>query len=173
MIRFRYGLGDNMYQTPLKNVGFVYHDGGRSQYFRGEADDCVVRSIAIVTGQDYKIVYDALAAENKTVTGKRSARNGIVKKVYHPWLLSNGFEWVATMGMGTGCRVHLHPDELPNGRLIVSVSKHLTTMIDGVIYDTHNPQRGGAVGMRNGVGVMQKETRCVYGYYKYEVQKWT
>ncbi len=37
------------------------------------------------------------------------------------------------------------------GRLIVSVSKHMTAVIDGVIHDTHNPSRDG--------------TRCVYGYW--------
>jgi len=35
--------------------------------------------------------------------------------------------------------------------LIVKVSKHLTTVIDGVLHDTHDPSRRGS--------------RCVYGYY--------
>jgi hypothetical protein len=35
--------------------------------------------------------------------------------------------------------------------IIVVLSGHLTAVIDGVIYDTHGPSRGG--------------TRCVYGYY--------
>lgn len=55
------------------------------------------------------------------------------------------------MLIGQGCRVHLRQGELPHGRLVVSVSKHLTAVIDGVIYDTHDPSRGGM--------------RCVYGYY--------
>ena len=41
--------------------------------------------------------------------------------------------------------------ELPPGPLIVKVSRHLTAVIDGVLYDTHNCSRGGA--------------RCVYGYF--------
>jgi len=45
----------------------------------------------------------------------------------------------------------LRADELPQGKLIVRLSKHLTAMIDGVIQDTHDPSRGGK--------------RCVYGYY--------
>lgn len=56
------------------------------------------------------------------------------------------------MGIGTGCRVHLRPDELPRGRLVVKLSRHITAVIDGVVYDTHDPTRGG--------------TRCVYGYYR-------
>jgi len=55
------------------------------------------------------------------------------------------------MGIGTGCKVHLREEELPKGKIIASVSKHLTTVIDGIIHDTHDPQRNG--------------TRCVYGYY--------
>ena len=47
--------------------------------------------------------------------------------------------------------MHLRADELPPGRLVVSVTHHLTAVIDGVIHDTHDPSRGG--------------TRCVYGVW--------
>jgi hypothetical protein len=56
------------------------------------------------------------------------------------------------MGIGTGCSVHLRANELPPGRLIVSVSKHLVGVIDGVIHDTHDCSRAG--------------DRCVYGYFR-------
>ena len=56
------------------------------------------------------------------------------------------------MKIGSGCTVHLRADELPTGRLIVSVSRHVVAVIDGVIHDTHDPSRDG--------------TRCVYGYWK-------
>jgi hypothetical protein len=55
------------------------------------------------------------------------------------------------MKVGIGCQVHLRPDELPTGTLIVKVSKHLTAIVDEIIEDTHDPSRGGK--------------RCVYGYY--------
>ena len=64
---------------------------------------------------------------------------------------SLGFVWTPTMGIGTGCTVHLRADELPNGRLVVAVSKHYTAVLDGVIHDIENPSRDG--------------TRCVYGYW--------
>jgi hypothetical protein len=63
-----------------------------------------------------------------------------------------GFEWTPTMTIGSGCKVHLKADELPNGRIIANVSKHVVAVIDGVIYDTHDPSRN--------------ETRCVYGYWR-------
>jgi hypothetical protein len=47
--------------------------------------------------------------------------------------------------------VHLKESELPSGRIIVAVSKHLTAVINGEIHDTYDCSREG--------------TRCVYGYY--------
>lgn len=55
------------------------------------------------------------------------------------------------MGVGTGCKVHLRAAELPKGRLIVRVSRHLVAVLDGMIHDTHDCSRDG--------------TRCVYGYW--------
>ncbi|MDM3928731.1 hypothetical protein QRB35_22225 [Mycobacterium intracellulare subsp. chimaera] len=63
-----------------------------------------------------------------------------------------GWLWVPTMHIGSGCRVHLRADQLPSGRLVVSVSRHTVAVLDGIIHDTHDPTRDG--------------TRCVYGYYR-------
>jgi hypothetical protein len=38
-------------------------------------------------------------------------------------------------------------------------------MIDGVIHDTWNPQRGSEMVVKNGERIKKKETRCVYGYF--------
>jgi hypothetical protein len=132
---------------------FKYNDGGRSNYFKGKkAGDCVTRAIAIATGKDYSDVYKEMAVGMGELGNSKSARNGVSKKVYHSYLLRNGFEWVPTMRPGSGCKVHLNNKELPEGILIARVSKHLCCMIDGVINDIYDPSRGG--------------TRCVYGYYK-------
>jgi hypothetical protein len=64
---------------------------------------------------------------------------------------SLGWVWHPTMTIGSGCKVHLREDELPNGRLMVLVSRHYTAVIDGIINDTFDPSRNGK--------------RCVYGYY--------
>ena len=56
--------------------------------------------------------------------------------------------------IGRGCTVHLRAEELPTGRLVVSLSKHVTAVVNGVIRDTHDPSHGG--------------TRCVYGYFTNE-----
>lgn len=140
---------------------FQYNDGGREAAgFKGYAGDCVARAITIASGRPYAEVYARLAkgngAQRAGKQGKRSvsARNGInvTRKWFKDLMAEWGFVWVPTMTIGSGCKVHLRADELPAGRLVVSVSKHYTTMIDGVINDTWNPDRGG--------------DRCVYGYWK-------
>jgi len=139
-------------------MDFVFHDGGRvAAGYRGATGDCVTRSIAIATGKPYQEVYIALnrLAETERV-GKRkkrrsSSRTGVFRRTYQHYLESLGWQWTSTVSIGSGCQVHLRASELPSGPLIVKVSRHLTAMIDGVLYDTHNCSRG--------------ETRCVYGYF--------
>jgi len=139
---------------------YQYDDGGRKAAgFKGDTRDCVTRAIAIASGRPYQEVYDALngaaRSERPRKGGKRSAaRTGVHRRTYEPYLLSLGFKWAPTMRIGQGCTVHLRADELPAGRLVVSVSRHLVAVIDGVIHDTHDPSRDG--------------TRCVYGYYRLE-----
>ena len=56
------------------------------------------------------------------------------------------------MQVGSGCKVHVRKDELPRGRLILRLSKHLCAFVDGVVYDISDPSREG--------------NRAVYGYYE-------
>lgn len=140
-------------------IKFVYATGGREKYFKAEhVGDCVPRAIAIATGIDYKEVYDALfelgKKKRKKAGGNGSPRNGVftvTAKKYLEGVL--GWQWVATMGIGTGCKVHVREDELPNqGAIILNLSRHFSCVKDGVLYDNHDCSRGG--------------TRCVYGYWK-------
>jgi len=142
-----------------------FEDGGRAEAgFTGATGDCVCRAIAIVARLPYQEVYDALAEVNVNTPkskrrrgnsmGKRTASRGIFTNatVFKRYMAHLGFVWTPTMQIGSGCKVHLRSGELPKGRLIVKVSKHLTAVIDGVIHDTHDPSRRG--------------TRCVYGYWR-------
>lgn len=151
--------------VPKTKVPVVINDGGRSAAgYKGSASDCVVRAIAIAAERPYAEVYDALfamrihhAATRRDRTARNikrkgnSPRNGTARKIYEAYLKKLGWRFVPTMGFGTGTRVHLRPDELPAGRIIARVSKHLVAMIDGVVHDTFDCTREG--------------TRCVYGYY--------
>jgi len=138
-------------------VRWVEDDGGRKAAgFKGDAGDCVTRAIAIAAELPYREVYDALALRMQAKGKPRSARRGIPRVVYDPYLIALGFQWTPTMRIGSGCEVHLRDGELPaDGRLVVRVTHHLCAVIDGVIHDTHDPSRG--------------STRCVYGYWKREV----
>ena len=147
---------------------YIFNDGGRSAAgFKGSAGDCVTRAVTIASGKPYAEVYAALArlAGKERKSKGASARNGIhtQRKWFKDYMASIGFVWTPTMGIGTGCKVHLHDGELPMGNLVVSVSKHYTAVIDGVVNDTWNPQRESyAV---NADGTRHISRRCVYGYW--------
>lgn len=140
----------------------IVNDGGRKAAgFKGSADDCVTRSIAIVSGRPYAEIYHRLAQGNggqrasiRTAKKSASARNGIYvqRKWFKDYMRELGFDWTPTMLVGQGCRVHLKADELPPGKLVVAVSKHYTAVIDGELHDTFDCSRNG--------------TRCVYGYWQ-------
>ena len=142
---------------------FNFNDGGRAKAgYKGRTGDCVTRAVAIVAELPYQEVYNRLAEGNATqrITkrsskscGKKTARRGIStkRKWFQDYMQSLGFKKVATMGIGTGCKVHLKADELPKGRIICNLSRHYCAVIDGVINDTYNPSRD--------------ETRCVYSYW--------
>lgn len=138
-------------------MSYIYNDGGRAESgYKGKTGDCVTRAIAIATGKPYKEVYDLvnrISKEERVRSGRKksSARTGVKRKSVRDLLAELGAEWVPTMSIGSGCRVHLRAEELPKGTIIASLSGHIVAVIDGVIHDTYDPSREG--------------TRCVYGYW--------
>lgn len=156
-----------MEQFTYANMDFNYNDGGRAAAgYKGDTGDCVVRAIAIATGTPYQEVYDDLTKHRETYMlnhndriAKRieergsSPRNGTARNVYELYLATKGWVFTPTMKIGQGCKVHMRKEELPAGRIIVRLSKHLAAVVDGITQDTHDPSRDG--------------TRCVYGYYKH------
>lgn len=151
-------------------IGFVQSDGGRAAAgYKGTVRDCVVRAIAIAARLPYRTAYEGLAACIKAQNAAKgeglgrskalrrqpnSPRDGVFRDYYHQYILSLGFRWTPTMAIGQGCRVHVRADELPPGRLIVKMTRHVAAVIDGVLYDLDDCSRNG--------------TRCVYGYYEYD-----
>jgi hypothetical protein len=137
---------------------FQYNDGGRSAAgYKGKTGDCTCRAIAIATKMPYAYVYMLLndSALQQRITKRQpkrgSPRTGIYRTTIRRIMETLGWCWTPTMQIGSGCKVHLRDGELPPGRLVVSVSKHIVAVVDGVIQDTHDPSRRG--------------TRCVYGYW--------
>ena len=146
-------------------IGFKYNRGGYTRGTGSWRGDCVPRAIAIATQLPYQVVYDELAKRTTEWWFNSNAREtrdrkperykpqfGTYAKVYKPYLKELGWTWIPTMFVGQGCKVHLRKDELPAGRLIVKLSRHLAAVIDGVVNDTYEDSREG--------------TRCVYGYWK-------
>lgn len=142
-------------------LGYQHNDGGRQEAsFKGHTSDCVCRAIAIAVDKPYRQVYDELnqlcKQDKKARSNGSCAREGVPRRIYHDFLLRCGFTWTPTMFIGQGCRVHARADELPEGRLVLRLSKHLAAVIDRVLHDNHDCTRNG--------------TRCVYGYYKFVKQ---
>ena len=138
---------------------FQYNDGGRPPIFGKKIGDCVTRAVAIATGLPYLAVYDALSEGTRSerltkgTCRRYTAGHGVYtsRVWFKRFMTSLGWVWTPTMGIGTGCKVHLRDGELPLGRLIVSVSRHYVAVIDGVLHDTYDCSRNGK--------------RCVYGYW--------
>ena len=143
---------------------FQFDDGGRAKAgFSGSARDCVARSVAIASGLPYLQVYDTLAqgnagqrASKRTPKRTRTASNGIFtqRKWFKDYMSSLGFTWYPTQKIGSKKKIYLREGDLPPGKLVVSVSRHYTAVIDGVIHDTFDCSRNGE--------------RCVYGYWTFE-----
>ena len=148
------------------SITFIKNDGGRhAAGFRGRGKDCVTRAIAIATETDYEEVYYELHRRQKAwaqssrswaarqVLEKGTARTGVYRNIYQPYLAELGWKWVPVSKVGKGCTMHVKASELPNySRLILRLSRHLTAVVDKKLHDTYDCSRGG--------------TRCVYGYFR-------
>jgi hypothetical protein len=148
----------------MKQLRYNQTDGGRAAAGIRASDDCVVRAIAIAARKPYRAVWDDLAAilrdrmhqaavRERYPDQKRTPGNGVWKEFYHDYVLDLGFEWVPTSGPGTALHgVHMRADELPRGRLIVKLSKHVAAVINHTLHDTFDCRREGR--------------QRVYGYYR-------
>jgi hypothetical protein len=112
---------------------YQYNDGGRKAAgFKGIAGDCVVRAISIALNLDYKTTYKQLAQANKDYGNEKSARNGLSKKVYSPFLTQHGWVWRSAPkfdGRKARCA------DMPKGIVIARQAHHLVAVIDGVPND--------------------------------------
>ena len=149
--------------SGMTKTVWIHDDGGRAKAgFKGTTGDCAVRAISIATGRLYADVYAEMFDRNRDfaetragarkMKGRTSPRDGVFVEVMKKYMADAGWLWVPTMSIGSGCRVHLLPDELPEGRIITRLSRHYCAVVDGVAHDIYDPTREG--------------TRCVYGYWE-------
>jgi hypothetical protein len=151
-----------LFEIVERDMQVVINDGGRAvAEYKGRTGDCGCRAVSIATGRPYQEIYDAIieeAAKERMTKRKHKRshpRTGVWPATLGRVLFRYGFKWVATMKIGSGCKVHLRADELPSGRIIARVSKHYVAVVDGIVHDTFDPARDG--------------TRCVYGYW---IEQW-
>jgi hypothetical protein len=141
----------------MSDLVWRYHDGGRvAAGYRGRARDCAARAIAIATGLEYAAVYRSLAEaaqleRTPLLRGRNHPRTGMRKSTIERFLKALGWRWIATHSAGARPRRRLNGLDMPAGRVIVALARHVCAVVDGVIYDTHDPSRGGR--------------RLVYGFW--------
>ena len=114
----------------------TYHetDGGRAQHgYRGENNDCVVKSIAIATGIPYPEVHAALKARGR-VNGR-----GTKGYTFMPFLNSPPYVKPIVITPET-CRVFSFFQANPKGTFLVIVPKHMTVIKAGVCLDEFPPK---------------------------------
>ena len=125
---------------------YQFNDGGRVEAgFKGKAGDCVVRAVAIVTGSDYKTMYNRMASASKERGEAKSARDGVHKSIYEAILKEFGFVWQsAPKFVGRKARTY----DMPKGAVVARQAHHLVAVIDGVAHDSWD-----------------STDKMVYGYY--------
>ena len=114
---------------------FSVHDGGRAERgFRGETDDCVVKSIAIGLCKPYEIVHSELKKR-----GRRNGR-GTAGFVWRNYLscFPEAVELTDIPEKRTNFWQFFHKHQ--TGTFLIVVTKHLTVIRDGVCLDEIPPR---------------------------------
>lgn len=139
-----------------------YNDGGRGDAgYRGNARDCVCRSISIAAQLPYDEVYARLSEGNASQRRSKhqkkarpkSARNGIStnRKWFKDYMKELGATWWPCCQIGLGAAPL---SSLPSkGRLAVRFRGHYAAVIDGVLHDTWDCSYG--------------IDRKIYGYWQF------
>ena len=122
-------------------------DAGRSTSRRArQTNDCTVRALASAVGLAYDVAYDYLAGK-----GRKCGKG------FHLQLLLNDFPGVQKLAfpaqkgkprMSLASFITSHP----SGTYVVRTAKHVQTVINGVIHDTHQTRL----------------SRCVYTAWRFE-----
>ena len=121
----------------INQMKFIKDNGGRENYTRcrfkkDNTNDCVIRSIAIATGMNYRKVRDDLFELAK---GLWVMPND--KECYETYLTQLG--WVKHSPIKKGKRkVRVRDFPIKHGAVIIHTCNHLTTIVHGEIHDTWN-----------------------------------
>ena len=131
-------------------IDYRYDDGGREAAgYRGKTGDCVVRAIAICTGEDYRAVYltmaehmkrndyaasgNAYATRERKRKAPRSKGQIAARRVQDRVLEVYGFRKVR---LPAGARPTFTEAHRRYGDCIVGTTKHVAAIVDGALRDT-------------------------------------
>ena len=131
-------------------IDYRYDDGGRATVgYRGKTGDCVVRAIAICTGEDYRAVYltmaehmkrngyaasgNAYATRERNRKAPRSKGQIAARRVQDRVLEAYGFRKVR---LPTGARPTFTEAHHQFGDCVVGTTKHVAAIVDGALRDT-------------------------------------
>jgi hypothetical protein len=118
--------------TTLK---YTIHDGGRAERgYRGETDDCAVKSVAIALKKPYEAVHAAFRAQ-----GRRNGRGtptSIIRHYLHAFPEVTELKDIPEKRMTFWQFFH----NRPKGTFLIIVAKHLMVIRDGVVLDEIPPR---------------------------------
>ena len=131
-------------------IDYRYDDGGREAAgYRGKTGDCVVRAIAICTGEDYRGVYltiaehmkrngyaasgNAYATRERNRKAPRSKGQIAARRVQDHVLEAYGFRKVR---LPAGERPTFTEAHHQFGDCVVGTTKHVAAIVDGALRDT-------------------------------------
>ena len=119
-------------------IRYEYDDGGREAAgYKGRAGDCVCRAFTILAGKDYRECYRLLGVANATHGYARSARGGLLLKVYEGIYFENGLARVDHLKRRHGGRFPTFTEAYETyGNCIVRIAKHVAAIVDGALRDT-------------------------------------
>jgi ABC-type bacteriocin/lantibiotic exporter with double-glycine peptidase domain len=121
--------------TNHKAIDYTYADGGRSEAgYKGTANDCAVRAIAIYTNLPYKVIYDDMRYFLEVRDGG-SPRNGILEHHLTRYLAQLGFRYKDVKNDN----ISLGSNKLPKRDLIVILDQHVCAIIKGTVHDSYDP----------------------------------
>tara|TARA_B100001013_G_scaffold332200_1_gene248279 strand:- start:511 stop:897 length:387 start_codon:yes stop_codon:yes gene_type:complete len=118
-------------------MDYKYHDGGRAKDYGKvpKIGDCVIRSIAIATGQGYMVTLIELCELAVDIGGVPND-----KWVYEKYLASKGFIKSKPPRTMAGRKIRIK-DWFFEGACVMLTTGHLTAIIDNCVYDTGDCRR--------------------------------
>ena len=124
--------------TLLNALDFIPTDGGAHAAGFTSKNDCVIRSIRLITGSSYREIRRDFNAINTSLGRGLVGDAGVTPRAYIPYLERRGFQ-----------RIDVSDESLSMldaynryGDVVVRTDGHTATIIDGVLYDSYNSESG-------------------------------